>query len=93
MLTCVLFVVVGGQLWSSVTSDIHMRERVYANCPSQVPIEECGFTYQTFVTGSTPNHVPAVLAFVVGGCAGLFGVILVRARSTPAMRSDLLTSS
>jgi len=53
-------------------------------------MKDCPFSYQTFVTGSTPNHVPATVAFIFGGASGFFGIVLLRPRSTTATRNKLL---
>ena len=91
LLACVAFAIVGGQLWS-LRTEVYTRERVGFPCPAEVArTTGCLGPYRTELTGSKPNHVPAVLTFVVGGALGLFGVVLVRPRSGAAIRGELPT--
>ncbi len=87
LLAYVVFIFIGSQLWSSVTSDIHRKARLFDICP--VLVGNCPSGYVTVVTGSRPNHVPAVAALVGGGATDLLGVILVRDRVEPRRRAAI----
>ena len=56
-----------------------------AGTSASVALAASGLSADPRISGSEPNHAPAIVVFAIGGSAGLLGLVLRRrpARSTP----------
>jgi hypothetical protein len=87
LLTCVCFAVIASALWSRIDSH-HSRVIKTAHgwgCVGTMREDECGPPTEIV---TTPNRVPALSFFVLGGAAGLGAVVLLRRQPRPSASRD-----
>ncbi len=94
VVACALFVAAGAELWSSVSSDVYTRERVtLPKCPwafaSGPDVPSCPTIGENVATGSRPNRLPAAVVFLVGGAAGVVGLVMLRPRPLATLHAPI----